>query len=156
MAYRKYKRVTTREARPKPGLALLGALMLNTIDTATNLGAYIQWQQASFDPTLEPFVRELAYHMGFIFCFLVTWSEEAMILLAGVGMHLIGLLLKNFGRRPPRWFAVDAIDLAWSASGAKAAGIPRPEQESDRRPPQNQPQVANRPVRIHSDHRGPR
>lgn len=141
-----------------PSMALLGALMLNTIDTATNLGAYVQWRQASFDPTLEPFVRELAYHMGFVFCFLVTWSEEAMILLAGVGMHLIGLLLGNFGRRPPKWFAVDAIDLAWSASGAKAAGIRMPGQESDnRRPPQGQqqgrPEVANRPVRIHSDNR---
>lgn len=139
-----------------PSMALLGALMLNTIDTATNLGAYIQWQQASFDPTLEPFVRDLAYHMGFIFCFLVTWSEEAMILLAGVGMHLIGLLLGNFGRRPPKWFAVDAIDLAWSASGAKAAGIRMPEQEGGSRQQQGRPEVANRPVRIHSDNRGPR
>lgn len=115
-------------------IALYGAIFLNLIDAATNWGAYYQWSQTYTDVTIHPLVRQMAYVVGYIFCFAITLAEEALVLLTGVAFHLVNELHYDFFRRRlPRWLSVDAVNLTEMASGANAVGmsIPRGQQSKE-------------------------
>jgi hypothetical protein len=55
--------------------------------------------------------------------------------LSGVAFHLIGMILRDFNYRAPRWFMVDAVQIASAASGARAAGIELPAGDEEEEQP---------------------
>lgn len=105
------------------------------LDITTNVGAFQEFFR-NFDfvahGVLDPDTISLARYVGYIMCVVVVFSEEALILLSGVAFHLIGMIAKDFGSRAPKWFTVDAVQIAGAASGAHAAGIEMPSDEEER------------------------
>lgn len=119
------------------------------IDAVTNIGAYQTWVQTVDFTSLTPDIAKLAQYTGYVMCFVVVFSEEALILLSGVVFHLIGMIVKDFGSRAPKWFLVDAVQVMAAASGARAAGIELPtgEENEEREERPTNPSTSSRPMR---------
>lgn len=120
------------------------------LDIVTNIGAFNQFF-LNFDfvahGVMDTDTITLARYVGYIMCVLVVFSEEGLILLSGVSLHLIGLVARDFGSRAPKWFLVDAVQIAASASGARAAGIELPTGDEEREERPVSPSTSSRPMR---------
>lgn len=101
------------------------AILLNFIDTLTNIGAFASSVEAgTLMMNLSQNLRPFATAIGYIFCFVITWGEEILVLLAGVFLQVLFEVLEDLGKTPPRWFLADTYVAAlYGASGATAVGI---------------------------------
>ena len=69
------------------------AIALNLIDCVTNIGAFRQLVAAGLGGGMDPVVQSIVIPLGYTAAFLVTWAEEAMVLLLGEWFHVLGLII---------------------------------------------------------------
>lgn len=101
------------------------ALSLNFIDMATNIGAYTVYRANTpvAEAAVTPWIGDMANGIGWILCIMITWGEEAMIYMVGLGFQVLANLYEDWGRKPPAWFRADVAKYAAAASGAQALGL---------------------------------
>lgn len=100
-----------------------------TLDAGTNIGAFITQAPARDWSVLHPAVASLGYIIGFAIAAGIAFGDEFLIWMSGAILHILGLVLADFGWGSPKWFNVKtAIKATQAASGASAANIPSPDE----------------------------
>lgn len=122
------------------GFMFAAAILLNLVDTATNITAFSDWYGQG-NASVSPEIRVMARWIGYILCFTITWAEEVSLIILAAGLEILRQLYVDLGKVAPRWMTWDlAQNIAAAGSGSRPQREEAPPRDNSHR--REQPQTS--------------